>query len=224
MGTRAEDFTKLPSLSNSKYLRASLKKERKSSEATTTKSGSRQKLRVRFVLPEQDVEQKTIRNKQFSALPLPAICEFVIFNDKPNRGVMERQGFSAVKKSPLGFSRTPAIAKDILKRHGSFANATNNYKVKGEDDFKTFQKKLTMGTAKDRKTTVSRRLSSTQTKKNYNFSTKELKIEERIKKPEDYSNPTYLDTKNRILEWLKYSHTFMPAYKRQAKRDQKYKC
>ena len=224
MGTRAEGFAKLPSLSNSKNLRTSLRKsgERKPAYTAITATGSRQKLKVRFVLPETEKvdEKSTASRGRLNAVPLPAICEFVIFNDKPNGGKrhMERRGFSSVQKTHLGYRRVNDITNGILKEHTPLVSAMRNC----EGDSKTFGTKLAITAETNLLNHATTQVPTSKATLNCKFTTKELKIESKCKMPEDFKEPTYLDTKKRILEWLKYSQAFTPSNRRQAKRVQKY--
>lgn len=147
---------------------------------------AKRKLRVRFVLPEED----SIQRKEIEVFPdvtevpgsssLPAICEFMIFSPKMN----SNNNSNKVKQKTTLPKKTVAI---VRKTSGESTN-------KKQKESSSNIVKLPPATPK--------------------YSKQELKIDSNCMLPEDYKDPTQGDTRRRILAWLNEAEKAKPAYRR----------
>ncbi|XP_031570205.1 uncharacterized protein LOC116304583 [Actinia tenebrosa] len=149
---------------------------------------AKRKLRVRFVLPEDD----NIPRKEIEVFPdateipgsssLPAICELMIFSPKMennNKDNKIRQKTTLPKKAVAAIvGKTPRDSKNHQQKESTSSNIV----------------KLPPATPK--------------------YSKQELKIDSNCMMPEDYKDPTQGDTRRRILAWLNEAEKAKPAYRR----------
>ena len=146
-------------------------------------------LRVRFALPETDLEQVESRttSKEIIAFPtLPSICEFTMFSS--NRPLTE----SAKKVSQIRpLTKLPPMSSNARGGNKTIKNGAAS-------GLKTYKE-----LAENKAGPV------TCTKQ-------DLRIEVNCKLPEEYRDPTHKETKKRIWDWLRQSEAQQPAYLRRA--------
>ena len=150
-------------------------------------------LRVRFALPEGDLEQAKTHtaNKEIIALPtLPSICEFTTFSRNRSPTKPEKQ-VSQVRP----YTRLPPMYSNA--RLGGIGNK------QGANDGASGELTTNKKTAKANKGPVS-------------CTKQDIQIEVKCKLPEDYRDPTYKETKKRIWDWLRQCEEHKPAYLRRA--------
>lgn len=149
-------------------------------------------LRVRFALPETDLEQVETRatSKEILAFPtLPSICEFTMFSSQ--RPLTQ----SARKVSQI---------RPLIKLPSMSSNARGgNITIKNGAASGLTKHKENAGLAENKAGPV------TCTKQ-------DLRIEVKCKLPEEYRDPTHKETKRRIWDWLRQSEAHQPAYLRRA--------
>lgn len=173
---------------NTCYSAPSTKGELQSKSASNAKP-----LRVRFVLPQGDLEQSESHttSKEIIALPtLPSICEFTMFSSnrpptKPEKQVSQIRPLT--KLPPMYSNARVGGAGDKL--------GTND----GDGSGLTTLKKA-----------------ATANKGAVTCTKQDIRMEIKCKLPEDYRDPTYKETKKRIWDWLKQCEEQQPTYLRRA--------
>ncbi|XP_022789385.1 uncharacterized protein LOC111329047 [Stylophora pistillata] len=164
---------------------------RNSSHQGKTSSHASDSLRVRFVLPEENVgqEDKTT-SKDLIALPtLPSICEFIMFSNNQLTTQPQKQLWPLTKLPPMYSSDT--------RQRGNTANNTG----------------VTINSTNHGLTVHKKALAN---KGPVTCSKKDIRIDIKGKLPEDYRDPTIKETKRRIWDWLRESEHHQPAYMRRA--------
>lgn len=149
-------------------------------------------LRVRFALPEADLEQVETRttSKEIIAFPtLPSICEFTMFSS--NRPLTK----SARKVSQI----RPLTKLPPMSSNASGGSVTIKNSVASG---LTVHKENT-GLAENKAGPVT-------------CTRQDLRIEVKCKLPEEYRDPTHKETKKRIWDWLRQSEAHQPTYLRRA--------
>lgn len=147
-------------------------------------------LRVRFALPERDLEQAETHNtrKKIIAFPtLPSICEFTMFSN--NRPLTKPEKVSQIRplaKLPPMYSN--ARGGSIAIKNGAASGLTTH--------------KETAGLVANKGPVICTK--------------QDLRMEIKCKLPEEYRDPTYKETKKRIWDWLRQSEAHQPTYLRRA--------
>lgn len=165
----------------------------KNGELQSTESSSNARpLRVRFVLPEGDLEQaENTTSQELIAFPtLPSICEFTMFSSNRQQTKPEKQ---VTQIRPL--TKLPPMYNNTR-----LGNIEDNLRINNNGGASGLT---------THKNALANKGPVTCTKQ-------DIRMEVKCKLPEDYRDPTYKETKKRIWDWLRQSEEHQPAYLRRA--------